>query len=210
MFALALWDARTRTLVAARDRAGEKPLYYARTARGLLLASEIKALLVAPDVSREVDLEALDQFLTYEYVITPRTIFAAVRRLPAAHYLVYRNGELAVTRYWRPPAVARTTWGDEEAAAALRETLGRAVARQMMSDVPLGAFLSGGIDSSAIVALMTEAAGARTVAGQHLQHGLRRRQLQRAAVTPAVSPSASPPDTARERSSRTSPSSSTG
>ena len=158
MFALALWDARSRTLVAARDRAGEKPLYYARTPRGLLLASEIKALLVAPDVSREVDLEALDQFLTYEYVITPRTIFAAVRRLPAAHYLVYRNGHLAVTRYWRPPAGAGAAWSDEEAASALRETLGRAVARQMMSDVPLGAFLSGGIDSSAIVALMSEAA----------------------------------------------------
>ena len=158
MFALALWDARSRTLVAARDRAGEKPLYYACTPRGLLLASEIKALLVAPDVSREVDLEALDQFLTYEYVITPRTIFSAVRRLPAAHYLVYRNGELAVTRYWQAPAATGAAWSDEEAASALRETLGRAVARQMMSDVPLGAFLSGGIDSSAIVALMAEAA----------------------------------------------------
>ncbi|MCY4075556.1 MAG: asparagine synthase (glutamine-hydrolyzing) [Acidobacteria bacterium] len=159
MFALALWDARSRTLVAARDRAGEKPLYYARTPRGLLLASEIKALLVAPDVSREVDLDALDQFLTYEYVITPRTIFSAVRRLPAAHRLVWRSGELDVTRYWRAPAAAGAAWTDDaEAAAALRETLGRAVARQMMSDVPLGAFLSGGIDSSAIVALMTEAA----------------------------------------------------
>ena len=159
MFALVLWDARSRTLVAARDRAGEKPLYYARTPRGLLLASEIKALLVAPDVSREVDLDALDQFLTYEYVITPRTIFSAVRRLPAAHRLVWRNGELAVTRYWQAPAAAGAAWTDDaEAAAALRETLGRAVARQMMSDVPLGAFLSGGIDSSAIVALMTEAA----------------------------------------------------
>lgn len=160
MFALALWDARSRTLVAARDRAGEKPLYYACTRRGLLLASEIKALLVAPDVSREVDLEALDQFLTYEYVITPRTIFSAVRRLPAAHHLVWRNGDLAVTRYWQAPAAAGASWTDDaEAAAALHETLGRAVARQMMSDVPLGAFLSGGIDSSAIVALMTEAAG---------------------------------------------------
>ena len=159
MFALVLWDARSRTLVAARDRAGEKPLYYARTPRGLLLASEIKALLVAPDVSREVDLDALDQFLTYEYVITPRTIFSAVRRLPAAHRLVWRTGEIAVTRYWQAPAAAGAAWSDDaEAAAALRETLGRAVARQMMSDVPLGAFLSGGIDSSAIVALMTEAA----------------------------------------------------
>lgn len=157
MFALALWDARSRTLVAARDRAGEKPLYYARTARRLILASEIKALLTCPDVSREVDPDALDQFLTYEYVITPRTIFSAVRRLPAAHYMVYRDGELAVTRYWDAAGVAPRAWTDDEGAAALRETLHRAVARQMMSDVPLGAFLSGGMDSSAIVAFMTEA-----------------------------------------------------
>ena len=157
MFALALWDARSRTLVAARDRAGEKPLYYAKTARRLLLASEIKALLTFPDVSREVDLDALDQFLTYEYVITPRTIFSAVRRLPAAHYMVYRDGKLAITRYWDAARVAPRAWTDDEGAAALRETLHHAVARQMMSDVPLGAFLSGGMDSSAIVAFMTEA-----------------------------------------------------
>ena len=157
MFAVALWDGRSRTFVAARDRAGEKPLYYARTARGLLVASEIKALLVCPELSREVDLDALDQFLTYEYVITPRTIFSAVRQLAAAHYMVYRNGALAVTRYWDASAVAPKAWTDDEAASALREALTRAVSRQMMSDVPLGAFLSGGLDSSAIVALMTEA-----------------------------------------------------
>ena len=157
MFALALWDGRSRTFVAARDRAGEKPLYYAQTARGLLVASEIKALLVCPELSREMDLDALDQFLTYEYVITPRTIFSAVRRLAAAHYMVYRNGALAITRYWDASAVAPKAWTDDEAASALREALTRAVSRQMMSDVPLGAFLSGGLDSSAIVALMTEA-----------------------------------------------------
>ena len=159
MFALALWDARSRTLVAARDRAGEKPLYYALTANGLLLASEIKALLVCPDVSREVDLEALDQFLTYEYVLTPRTIFSAVRRLPAAHCMTYRGGALTVTRYWGAAGVARGSWTDDEAAAALRRTLRRAVSRQTMADVPLGAFLSGGLDSSAIVAMMAEADG---------------------------------------------------
>lgn len=159
MFALALWDARSRTLVAARDRAGEKPLYYARTAHGLILASEIKALLAYPDVSREVDLDALDQFLTYEYVIAPRTIFSAIRRLPAAHYMVYRNGTLRVNRYWDAATVTLESWNDEDAAAALRQTLQRAVARQTMSDVPLGAFLSGGLDSSAIVAMMAEPSG---------------------------------------------------
>ena len=159
MFALALWDARSRTLVAARDRAGEKPLYYACTGHRLILASEIKALLAHPDVSREVDPDALDQFLTYEYVIAPRTIFSSIRRLPAAHYLVYRHGKLEVRRYWDAANVARRTWNDDDAAAALRQTLQRAVARQTMSDVPLGAFLSGGLDSSAIVAMMAESSG---------------------------------------------------
>ena len=156
MFAFALWDGSTRRLFAARDRAGEKPLYYAQTPERLLFASEIKALLVQPDVSREVSLEALDQFLTYEYVLTPRTMFASVRTVPPAHYLLYQHGMVKVERYWDVASVSVRDWTDDEAAAALREALGRAVSGQMMSDVPLGAFLSGGIDSSAIVALMTD------------------------------------------------------
>jgi asparagine synthase (glutamine-hydrolysing) len=161
MFALALWDGRTKTLLAARDRAGEKPLYYTLTDRALLLASEIKALLVRDDVDRSVDLESLDQFLTYEYIIAPRTMFQSVKKLLPAHYLRYHDGTLEVHRYWDAAAVGIRQWDDDEAAAALRETLGRAVTSQMMSDVPLGAFLSGGIDSSAIVGLMTESAGGR-------------------------------------------------
>jgi asparagine synthase (glutamine-hydrolysing) len=157
MFALALWDSTSRTLIAARDPAGEKPLYWTVTSRGLLLASEVKALLVRPDVTRELDLEAVDQFLTYEYVIAPRTILTGVQKLPAGHYLVYRDGNVAVHRYWDVASVRVRAWGDAEAAGALRDTLKRAVVRQMMADVPLGAFLSGGIDSSSIVALMSEA-----------------------------------------------------
>jgi len=156
MFAFALWDGSTRRLFAARDRAGEKPLYYAQTPERLLFASEIKALLVRPDVSREVNLEALDQFLTYEYVLTPRTMFASVRTVPPAHYLLYQHGAVKVERYWDVASVSVRDWTDDEAAEALRESLGRAVSGQMMSDVPLGAFLSGGIDSSAIVALMSD------------------------------------------------------
>ena len=159
MFALALWDSRTQTLVAARDRAGEKPLYYTLTDHGLLLASEVKALLVRDDVDRTIDLEALDQFLTYEYVIAPRTMFRSVKKLPPAHYLRYHDGRLDICRYWDAAAVETRLWREDEAAEALRETLGRAVASQMMSDVPLGAFLSGGVDSSAIVGLMTTASG---------------------------------------------------
>ena len=157
MFALALWDGRTRTLIAARDRAGEKPLYWTQTPRGLLLASEVKALLVRPEVSRELDPIALDQFLTYEYVLAPRTMLQGVHKLPPAHFLRYRGGQATVHRYWDAADVAVKEWKDEDAAEALRAALRKAVDRQLMADVPLGAFLSGGIDSSSIVALMSEA-----------------------------------------------------
>jgi asparagine synthase (glutamine-hydrolysing) len=154
MFAVALWDGRSRTLLAARDRAGEKPLYYTLTAEGLRVASEIKALLSRPEVRRDLDDEGLDQFLTYEYIIAPRTIFREILKIPAGHYLVYRDGRVTVRRYWDAAAVPVRTWKDEDAGAALRETLESAVSSQMMADVPLGAFLSGGIDSSAVVAFM--------------------------------------------------------
>lgn len=157
MFALALWDGRTRTLLAARDRAGEKPLYWTLTSRGLLLASEVKALLVRPEVSRELDHEALDQFLTYEYVVAPRTILKGVQKLPAAHYLIYRDGQVTTHRYWDAAAVQTRAWTDDDAAEALRAALAKATVGQMMADVPLGAFLSGGIDSSSIVGLMSQA-----------------------------------------------------
>lgn len=157
MFALALWDGRTRTLLAARDRAGEKPLYWTRTPRGLLLASEVKALLARPEVARELDPEAVDQFLTYEYVIAPRSILKGIEKLPAGHYLTWRDGHVEVRRYWDAAAVTPRPWRDDEAADALREALRRATAGQLMADVPLGAFLSGGIDSSTIVAFMSEA-----------------------------------------------------
>jgi asparagine synthase (glutamine-hydrolysing) len=163
MFALALYDERTQALVAARDRAGEKPLFYADTPTGLFLASEVKALLVRPEVSRDFDLQALDQFLTYEYVIAPRTLFSQVRSLPAAHYLVYREGTVHVERYWDVAETPIRAWTEEDAARAVRDALAMAVDRQMMSDVPLGVFLSGGIDSSAIAAFMADAARSRGV-----------------------------------------------
>ena len=156
MFALAIWDGRTRTLIAARDRAGEKPLYWTQTPQGLRLASEVKALLVRPEVSRELDPIALDQFLTYEYVLAPRTMLKGVHKLPPAHFLRYRDGHATVHRYWDAAAVPLQAWTDGDAAEALRAALKKAVAGQLMADVPVGAFLSGGIDSSSIVALMSE------------------------------------------------------
>lgn len=158
MFAVAIWDARTRTLFAARDRGGEKPLYWTLTDRGLLMASELKALLTRPEVPRRLDLEAVDQFLTFEYVIAPRTMLQGVHKLPAASSLRYRDGDVSIARYWDPATIPLRPWRDAEAAEAVRETLRRAVTSQLMSDVPLGAFLSGGIDSSSIVALMSQGA----------------------------------------------------
>src|SRR5687767_1201418 len=157
MFALAIWDGRTRTLIAARDRAGEKPLYWTQTAEGLRLASEVKALLVRPEVPRTLDPIALDQFLTYEYVLAPRTMLKGVHKLPPAHFLRYRDGQATVHRYWDAADIPVKEWNDRDAAEALRAALQKAVVSQLMADVPLGAFLSGGIDSSSIVALMSEA-----------------------------------------------------
>ena len=118
------WDGRTRTLIAARDRAGEKPLYWTQTPQGLLLASEVKALLVRPEVSRELDPIALDQFLTYEYVLAPRTMLKGVHKLPPAHFLRYRDGAghgaslLGCRR-----RAARGSGRDDDAAEALRAAL---------------------------------------------------------------------------------------
>jgi asparagine synthase (glutamine-hydrolysing) len=161
MFALALWDGRTRTLIAARDRAGEKPLYWTLTPRGLFLASEIKALLVRQEVGRELDPEALDEFLTYEYIVAPRTIFRGIQKLPPGHLLRYRDGQVEVKAYWDPGAIAVRPWQPADAVEALRAALRHAVSSQMMADVPLGVFLSGGLDSSTIVACMREAAAAK-------------------------------------------------
>ncbi len=158
MFAVVIWDARTRTLFAARDRAGEKPLYWASTERGLLLGSELKALLTRPELPRTLDLESLDQFLTFEYVIAPRTMLQGVQALPAGSWLRWRDGAITIERYWDPATIPVRAWTDDAAAEAVREALQRAVTSQLMSEVPLGAFLSGGIDSSTLVALMSQGA----------------------------------------------------
>ncbi|HTZ36310.1 MAG TPA: asparagine synthase (glutamine-hydrolyzing) [Stellaceae bacterium] len=167
MFAIALWDRRTRQLILARDRLGKKPLYYAPTPEGLLFGSEIKALLTWPRLARRPNLTAIDQYLTLQYVPAPQTAFAGVFRLPAAHYLVvspdaageWRN--LEPVRYWRlpEPRAARTR---RPAAALERELvahLEEAVRLRLVADVPLGAFLSGGIDSASVVATMARVGG---------------------------------------------------
>lgn len=155
MFAFALWDARDESLIIARDRLGIKPVYYAETPVGLAFASEIKAILAIPGVERKVDLESLNQFLTFLWVPDPKTIFRGVHKLPPAHYLLYKNGRAEVVEYWDVKFEEDTSLSEAQWVEAVREQIARSVEMQMIADVPLGAFLSGGIDSSTIVALMT-------------------------------------------------------
>lgn len=159
MFAFALWDSPRRRLFLARDRLGKKPLYYAEYAGRLVFASELKALLADPDFPREVDPDALSLYLRYGYIPAPYSIFRAARKLPPAHHAVWEDGRLSVRRYWDPVDIALSGQyeGDErEAQQRLETLLKESVRGRMIADVPLGAFLSGGIDSSLIVALMQE------------------------------------------------------
>ena len=158
MFAFALWDERQRTLFLARDRLGIKPLHYAILPGGqLLFASELKALLAHPDLPRRIDPCALEDYLAYGYMPDPKTIYRDVCKLRPGHWLRWRVGQAAPRqeRYWRLRFAARQRLSVRRAAEELLERLDEAVALRMVADVPLGAFLSGGVDSSAVVAMMS-------------------------------------------------------
>jgi asparagine synthase (glutamine-hydrolysing) len=154
MFAFALWDQSNKRLLLARDHIGIKPLYYWLGEGSLIFGSELKSIILHPSVQREVDLDALDQFLTLEYIPTPRTIFKNVYKLPAGHRLIFQNGQVSVEKYWDIPDI-ETPENEEDVQEMLVELIDDAVKMQLMSDVPLGAFLSGGIDSSSVVAAMS-------------------------------------------------------
>ncbi len=162
MFAFALWDKRTGTLLLYRDRLGVKPLYYTLTPGGtLVFGSELKTILAHPSVERGLEPQALDLFLTLEYVPAPYSIFKGIFKLPAGHYLAYRAGEFSLHKYWdvEPPAEGPAEIAPGALPAVLDELyalLKESVRLRLVSDVPLGAFLSGGIDSSTIVGLMRE------------------------------------------------------
>jgi asparagine synthase (glutamine-hydrolysing) len=160
MFAFAIWDSRQRTLFLARDRVGIKPLYYALTDRSLVFGSELRALLAHPGIERRLDLAAIDEYLTFEYVPAPRTILSQVRKLPAGHHLTLREGRTELHRYWDPNLLRSETGRKSmpEYAAELRQALFESVRREMVSDVPVGVLLSGGIDSSAVAAAAARAA----------------------------------------------------
>ena len=157
MFGLAIWDARTRTLLVARDRVGIKPIYYAEHAGRLYFGSEMKSLLQAPDLPRTIDLEALDHYLSVLYTPRDGSIFKGVRKLPPGHLLTWHDGRTTIERYWQVPATETFAGTEAEAVQQLRRVLTDAVRCHLLSDVPLGAFLSGGVDSSLVVGLMAEA-----------------------------------------------------
>jgi asparagine synthase (glutamine-hydrolysing) len=157
MFGVAVWDARTRTLLLARDRAGIKPLYYTQHGDRLYFGSELKSLLAAGAVDVSVDVESLDHYLTFLYTPRDRSIFKGVCKLPPGHLLRWRHGRLDVRAFWQIGARETFKGTEQEAAEQLRVVLADAVRSHMVSDVPLGAFLSGGVDSSAVVGLMAEA-----------------------------------------------------
>ncbi len=159
MFAFALWDARRQRLVLARDRLGIKPLYYRCSGAQLAFASELKSLLQLPDARREVDPEGLDLYLTYGYVPAPRTAFRGFHKLLPGCVLVLDRAGVRVERYWDFVPAEEATRTLPEYVAELRERLQAAVRSHLVSDVPVGAFLSGGLDSSTVVALMSLAGG---------------------------------------------------
>lgn len=157
MFAFAIWDCRTQTLFMARDRVGKKPLYYYVGSDRFLFGSEIKAILADDSVPVEPEPVALDHFLALQYVPAPLTAFKGIQKLPAAHWLELRDGCLKIGRYWKLSFAAKRQISMGDAVEELRWRIAEAVRLRLVSDVPLGAFLSGGIDSSAIVAFMAQA-----------------------------------------------------
>jgi len=156
MFALAIWDKKEKTLFIARDRLGKKPLYYSFKNNQLLFASEIKSILQVPGVSRNIDHEALVDYFHYQYVPDTKCIFADIEKLPAGHWMELKDGKLEVRQYWDLSFANQSNETEEQIAGTLLENLDDSVQLRMVSDVPLGAFLSGGVDSSAIVGLMAQ------------------------------------------------------
>ena len=154
MFAFAIWDRRRRALLLARDRLGKKPLFFRATETAVWFASEPRAILVDPDVPREPDFEAIDAYLRYQYVPHPRCAFKGICKLPPAHLLRWSSGEPDISRYWRLCYEPKHQCTAQDAAELVRESLLEATRLRLRSDVPVGAFLSGGVDSSAVVAAM--------------------------------------------------------
>ena len=157
MFAFSIWDTRDKSLFIARDRVGKKPVLYSHQSNGdLIYGSEFQALLAHPDISREVDFEALDSYLSYLCVPAPQTAFKHIRKLEPAHWLRWKDGSIETKRYWQPDFSKKIKISEEDAIEETTRILRESTKMRMISEVPLGAFLSGGVDSSMVVALMAQ------------------------------------------------------
>lgn len=157
MFAIAIWDALERSLFLARDRVGKKPVLYSHQKNGdLIFGSEFRAVLEHPSVSREVDNEAIDSYLSYSCVPAPITAFAQIRKLEPGHWLRWKDGEIKTRRYWLPDFSNKISISEDDAIKETTRILRESTKLRMISEVPLGAFLSGGVDSSTVVALMAQ------------------------------------------------------
>lgn len=161
MFAIALWDLKKKRLLLVRDRLGIKPIYFAPINGKLVFASEIKSILVSGLISKEINWEAFDAYFTYNYIPAPLTIYKGIYQLLPAHYLEWYDGDFKTERYWQIDFSNRTTLSEPETELRLEELIRDSVKYRLISDVPLGAFLSGGIDSSTVVAFMREAGADR-------------------------------------------------
>ncbi len=162
MFAFALWDERQQKLLLARDRLGQKPLFYARDGSDFLFGSEIKAILALHHKKPELDPLAMHDYLSLRFIPPPHTIFKHIQKLPPAHTLVFQNGHIRLRRYWHLSFREKLALSESEILEALREWLKRTVESHLISDVPVGAFLSGGLDSSLIVAILNGDLGKKT------------------------------------------------
>lgn len=157
MFVFAIWDEKEKTLFIARDRVGKKPLLYSHLTNGdLIFGSEFTALLAHPEISREVDYEAIDAYLSYLCVPAPLTAFKQIRKLEPGHYLIWKDGQIETKRYWLPNFSNKIKISEEEAIEETTRIVRESTRLRMISEVPLGAFLSGGVDSSTVVALMAQ------------------------------------------------------
>lgn len=153
MFTFAIWDLKSQKLVLARDRLGIKPLYFYHKGEKFIFASEIKAILQDPNVDRQIDLQSLVHYMGFEFVPAPRTMFHHIQKLPAGHYLIYEKGKISISQYW-DLRFRLTDRSPQDYADQMLDLLTHAVRKRLISDVPLGVFLSGGLDSSTVVALM--------------------------------------------------------
>lgn len=159
MFGLAIWDNRTRTLILARDRAGEKPLFYTRVGREIVFASELQCILQHPEISKELDPIAVAEYLRLGYVPEPRTMFKAIRRVEAGTFIRFGEVGQKTVRYWDPASFTIEPRSPRDAVAELQRLFENAVTKQVMSDVPVGVFISGGLDSSLLATLASRAIG---------------------------------------------------